>query len=144
MSLRSTIRTEIRAVWDANWPYAGIYDVIWHENAHPDTPTPGSVRHWLHAHIEFSREEMRAFGGGSLANDRLWLGAVAVRVFSESGIGEDTTLDLLSAAVVTLRARRSGNLTFVGPIVGIADAARLNGAWFMRGASIPFQYRFQG
>jgi hypothetical protein len=45
---------------------------------------------------------------------------------------------------VALRARRAGNLTFVGPIIGIADTARSNGAWYGRGASIPFQYRFQG
>ncbi len=144
MSLRTSIRTEIRAVWDAHWPHGDAYRVVWHENAHPDTPTPGEVEHWLHAHIEFGREEMRAFGGGSLANERLWLGAVAVRVFSETGIGEDVTLDLLDAAVVALRARRAGNLTFVGQIVGIADTSRANGAWYSRGASIPFQYRFQG
>jgi hypothetical protein len=144
VSLRTSIRTEIRAVWDAHWPYGDTYRVVWHENAHPDTPTPGEVAHWLHAHIEFGREEMRAFGGGALANERLWIGAVAVRVFSETGIGEDVTLDLLDAAVVALRARRAGNLTFVGPIVGIADTSRVNGAWYSRGASIPFQYRFQG
>ena len=144
MSLRTSIRTEIRAVWDAHWPHNDAYRVVWHQNAHPDTPTPGEVAHWLHAHIEFSREEMRAFGGGALANERLWLGAVAVRVFSETGIGEDVTLDLLDAAVVALRARRAGNLTFVGPIVGIADTSRANGAWYSRGASVPFQYRFQG
>ena len=144
MSLRTTIRTAIRAVWDANWPHGDIYRVIWHENAHPDTPTPGEVRHWLHVHVEFSREEMRAFGGGALANERLWIGAVAVRVFSETGIGEDVTLDLLDAAVVALRARRAGDLTFVGQIIGIADTSRVNGAWYSRGASIPFQYRFQG
>lgn len=144
MSLRTSIRTEIRAVWDAHWPHGDTYRVVWHENAHPDTPTPGEVVHWLHAHVEFSREEMRAFGGGALANERLWFGAVAVRVFSETGIGEDVTLDLLDAAVVAFRARRAGNLTFVGPIVGIADASRVNGAWYSRGASIPFQYRFQG
>lgn len=143
MSLRSTIRTAIRAVWDANWPHGDIYRVVWHENAHPDTPAPGEVRHWLHAHVEFAREEMRAFGGGSLANDRIWIGAVAVRVFSEAGIGEDVTLDLLDDAVTALRARRDGDLVFVGPIIGIADTSRLNGAWFMRGASFPFQYRFQ-
>ena len=144
MSLRTSIRTEIRAVWDAHWPHGDAYRVIWHENAHPDTPTPGEVAHWLHAHIEFAREEMRAFGGGSLANERLWFGAVAVRVFSEAGIGEDVTLDLLDAAVVALRARRAGDLTFVGQIIGIADTSRVNGAWYSRGASIPFQYRFQG
>jgi hypothetical protein len=144
MSLRTTIRAEIKAVWDARWSHGETYRVIWHENAHPDTPTPGEVQHWLHLHTEFSREEMRAFGGGSLANERLWFGAVAVRVFSEVGIGEDVTLDLLDAAVVALRARRAGNLSFTGPIVGIADTSRSNGAWYSRGASIPFQYRFQG
>lgn len=144
MSLRTSIRTEIRAVWDAHWPHGDTYRVVWHENAHPDTPTPGEVRHWLHVHVEFSREEMRAFGGGALANERLWIGAVAVRVFSETGIGEDVTLDLLDAAVVALRARRAGDLTFVGQIIGIADTSRVNGAWYSRGASIPFQYRFQG
>ena len=144
MSLRTSIRTEIRAVWDAHWPHGDVYRVIWHENAHPDTPTAGEVAHWLHAHIEFGREEMRAFGGGPLANERLWFGAVAVRVFSETGIGEDVTLDLLDAAVVALRARRAGDLTFVGQTIGIADTSRVNGAWYARGASIPFQYRFQG
>lgn len=144
MSLRTSIRTEIRAVWDAHWPHGDTHRVVWHENAHPDTPTPGEVRHWLHVHVEFSREEMRAFGGGALANERLWIGAVAVRVFSETGIGEDVTLDLLDAAVVALRARRAGDLTFIGQIIGIADTSRVNGAWYSRGASIPFQYRFQG
>ena len=141
---RSAIRSAIRAVWDANWSRGTTYRVIWHENSHPVAPTPGEITHWLHLNIEFDRDEMRAFGGGPRANDRAWIGAITARVFAEVGIGDDLVLDLLSDVVTTFRARRSGDLTFVGTIMGVAESPTADGAWFSRGVFVPFQYRFQG
>lgn len=144
MTLHRTVRQAIEAVFAANWPHGATYPVLWHRNEQPQIPDPSAAPHWLHIAVVFGDDALRAFGGGRLANERLQFGSVQVRVFAEAGAGEDTALDLLSDAVAAFRSRRDGPLSFIGTNAGIDDGGTEDGAWWMRGALVAFEYRFAG
>lgn len=144
MTTLRTVRDAVKTVWDANWPHGATYPVIWHRNENPTLPVSGDALHWIHIIVDFDADEIRAFGGGRLANDRAILGSVVVRVFTQAGYGEDTALDLLDAAISAFRSRRDGDLSFIGTITGVDDGGTEDGAWYIRGALIGFEYRYQG
>lgn len=139
-----TIRDAVRSTFEANWPHGATYPVLWHANERPLTPDPSVSPHWLLIAVEFGTEDVVAFGGGAGANERRQFGSVVVRVFSDAGRSEDTTLDLLAAAVAAFRSRRDGPLSFIGSITGLDDGGTDDGAWWMRAAVIGFEYRFSG
>jgi hypothetical protein len=138
VSLYRDIRTAVRATWTANWPHGSTYQVLWHQNELLTVPTDTL---WLHNTLEFGVDQVRAFGAGRLANERLLAGSVAIRVFCPQGYGEDAALDLLSDAVATLRGRRDGPLSFTGAISNLDGDAAENGAWWVRTAIVAFEYR---
>lgn len=138
MSLYRDIRTAVQATWTANWPHGSTYQVLWHQNELPTVPTDTL---WLHNTLEFGVDQVRAFGAGRLANERLLAGSVAIRVFCPQGYGEDAALDLLSDAVATLRGRRDGPLSFTGAISNLEGDAAQNGTWWVRTAIVAFEYR---
>lgn len=135
---------QVRAVWTANWaPVSGV-PVLWDLNTLERTPTDAATAHWLHLSIEFAVEELRAYGGGRLANERLLMGSLVIRAFARRGYGEATLLDLLSAGMAAVRGRRVGDLSFIGDAVIPEPGASEDGAWWMRSAIAAFEFRFVG
>lgn len=142
MTLHRTIRDAVRATFEAGWPHA--IPVLWRVNEQPQIPDAGVTPHWLEIAVDFGTDEIMAYGGGRLANDRRQFGSAAIRVFTATGYGEDQALDYLSDAVAALRSQRSGPLSFVGSISGLDDGGTEDGAWWLRGAVVAFEYRFTG
>ena len=146
MSTFRTARDAVRAMWAANWPAPAGVPVYWHDGTENILPDPGTVTHWLHLAIEFDADDVRAFGGGFGANDRVLFGSVTIRVFAATGIGEDAALDRLSEAMASFRGRRSadGNLSFIGTNTFPAAQAVMDGSWWQRSALVAFEFRYQG
>lgn len=147
MTVFRTARDAVRSLWTANWPAPSGVPVFWHENIEnilPDDPV--ATPRWLHLAVEFDAEDLRAFGGGAGANDRVIFGSFTIRVFAGRGIGEDLALDLLSDALAAVRGRRSANgaLSFTGSSVFAAPLARMDGLWWQRSALAAFEFRYQG
>lgn len=137
----------IKALWAARWPTAhAAVPVFWHENTNPTLPDPSDAAAWLHLAVEFDAEDIRAFGGGPGANDRVIYGSITIRVFAAAGTGEATALDLLSDAVAVFAGRRSddGALSCIGPSTYPAPQAALDGVWWYRVALVSWQFRYQG
>lgn len=144
MSLLADIKTEIKAIWSAQWPHGSTYQVVWHENTNPQIPDIGDATHWLHLAVSFGVDTIRAYGAGRMSNERLQIGTLDVRVFTAMGAGESTTLDLLADALTVFRARREGDLSFLGNLFATDEGGTEDGAWWMRSASLGFEYRFTG
>jgi hypothetical protein len=146
MSTFRTARDAVRAMWASHWPAPAGVPVYWHDGTENILPDAGTVTHWLRVAIEFDADDVRAFGGGFGANDRVLFGSVTIRVFTAAGIGEDAALDLLSDAMAALRSRRSGdgNLSFIGTNTFRAAQAVMDGAWWRRSALVSFEFRYQG
>lgn len=144
MSLYRDIKAAIKALWSTNWPHGSTYTVLWHENANPQVPDIADTTHWLHISVSFGVDTIRAFGGGRHANERVHIGTIDVRVFTAMGAGESSTLDLLSDALAAFRSQRSGNLSFLGDLFATDEGGTEDGAWWMRSATLAFEYRFTG
>ena len=142
MTTLRQMRDAIKAVFQANW--AGSEPVYWAENLQPVLPDSDDAPVWLHITVEFGTDGVAAFGGGRLANERSQFGTVTIRCMAASGTGEDVCLDALDAAVVALRGRRDGPLSFIGDVTGLDDGGSEDGAWFIRAALIGFEYRHIG
>lgn len=138
------VRTAVQDMWDAYWPHGSTYPVVWHRNESPTLPLAGDALHWIHIIVDFDADEVRAYGAGAFLNERAILGSVVIRVFTQAGYGEDTALNLLSAAINTFRSRRVGNISFIGALSGVDDGGTEDGAWYIRGALVGFEYRYQG
>ncbi len=146
LELKEVIRI-VQTAWAANWPHGGTYRVDWASNLNLQQPDPGTATHWLHITVRFGRERIRGFGGGDRRNDRLKGGWVEIRCYSAAGYTEDVTLQLLSDALKVFRSQRSGTLSFTGgtrPVGAAGSAGEVDGKWWVRGAAVPFEYRFLG
>lgn len=147
MSAFRAARDAVKAMWAANWPAPAGVPVYWHENVENIVPDdPADTPHWLHLAVEFDAEELRAFGGGAGANDRMISGSILIRVFSGRGAGENTTLDYLDDAMAAFAGRRSadGALSCIGANIFPGASAVMDGLWWHRSALARFQYRYQG
>lgn len=136
-------REACRLIWEGYWPYTTI-PVLWHSNTTDLVPDVGTVNHWLHIAVEFSGEQMRAFGGGARNNDRVLLGTVVVRLFAARGIGEDDGLYILAKAMEVFRSRRELNISFIGDAMIREEGASEDGNWWTRTAIAAFEFRFRG
>lgn len=146
--LYRTIHEQIEALWNAGWTHADV-PVVWRANAPDSRPDPGLTPHFLRNEVQFGRETIIAYGGGPGRNFRALFGSVLFYIFSaRAEQDEDTGLDLMADAVAIYRSQRVGDLSFIGDHSGFdvgPDQQPLeDGNWFVRGAMVVFQYRFQG
>lgn len=137
----------IKALWAAHWPAPAGVPVFWHENVENIVPDdPETVPSWIHLHIEFEADAVRAFGGGLGQNELILMGSVTARVFTARGGGEATALQLLGQAHAAFARRRSsdGRLTCRGVATYPAPLARMDGLWWQRSALAAWEFRYQG
>jgi hypothetical protein len=134
--------TAIRALWTSDFSTSVSGAVVrWAENANETIP---AADYWLHNEVEFTSEDIVAFGGGRALNEREIFGRVCVLVMSRRGRGESSGLTLLDDALATFRSKRSGGLSFVGASAMPDPAPSADGLWWVRTGIASFTYRFQG
>lgn len=133
----------VQGVWTAN-PWGRSEPVVWDQNTNDMAPSAATSPHWLSMEIEFAEEDVIAFGGGRFQNERRLRGSVVLRGYAQRGRGETTLMAMLDAAQAVFRSRRSGDLSFLGPMVMPEPGADAKGIWRVRTAIAPFEYRFRG
>lgn len=148
MSHYNDVRSAIGAMFAAGWAHSDV-PVYWRANDANPLPDPEITPYFLRNDVDFGREVVMAYGGGSGRNQMAQFGSVLIRVFAMRPYGhEDRVFDLLGDAMLILRSQRvavgSNVLSFIGGGSGYGPPDPEDGQWFAQGAMASFEYRFIG